>query len=293
MGQGEINMFTYKTLENTNIEILHQTFLRAFSDYQVKVDLPFWKFKEMLERKGYTAALSIGAFKNEELVGFVLNGFRNWNGKPTVYDIGTGVIGEYRKQGITSTMLLSIRELIKEKKVEQYLLEVIQSNTSAFQLYKKQGFEIIRSFSCFQLDKNKYMPRISYEVEHVDRITSSTWKVLKKFWDFIPSWQNSIDSISDVPDKFAYSIIHFDGTTTSYGIIDKKTGDIPQIAVNKKYRGKGIAAAILTDLLKNTEAARVGVTNVDDVSKSMKEFLLKLGFEYIVAQYEMMLINLK
>lgn len=41
----------------------------------------------------------MGAFDNEELVGFVLNGFRNWYGKTTVYDTGTGVLPKYRRQG--------------------------------------------------------------------------------------------------------------------------------------------------------------------------------------------------
>ncbi|WP_330671425.1 GNAT family N-acetyltransferase [Anaeromicrobium sp.] len=261
--------------------------MRAFSDYQVKIDLPFWKFKEMLQRKGYVSCLSIGAFKNEELVGFVLNGFRNWNGKLTVYDIGTGVVGEYRKQGITSAMLLSIRELIKEKKVDQYLLEVIQSNTSAFQLYKKQGFEIVRNFSCFQLDKNKYRSMTSYKVKHMDKIDSTNWERLIKFWDFEPSWQNSIDSINATSDIFIYSIIHFDDNIVGYGIIDKKTGDIPQIAVDKNYRRKGIARSIVTDLLKNTRSCSINVTNVDEESTSTKEFLIKLGFKYIIGQYEM------
>ncbi|QZY56448.1 GNAT family N-acetyltransferase [Crassaminicella profunda] len=280
-------MFTYKTLENTNIEILHQTFVSAFSDYQVKIELPLWKFQQMLQRRGYVSCFSIGAFKNEELVGFVLNGFRNWNGNLTVYDIGTGVRGEYRKQGITSTMLLSIRELIKEKKVEQYLLEVLQPNTSAIQLYKKQGFEIIRNFACFQLDKNKYKPITTYKVKHVDRISSTNWEQLTEFWDFVPSWQNSIDSINTVSDTLIHSIIHFDDVIVGYGVIDKKTGDIPQIAVNKNYRRKGIARSIVTDLLKNTESCKIEVLNVDNECKSTKEFLLELGFEYVIGQYEM------
>lgn len=136
-------MLNYKTLENTKIEIVHEAFLDVFSDYQVKMDLPLIKFQQMLQRRGYVSEISMGAFNNELLVGLVLNGFRNWNGKPTVYDTGTGVIGDYRKQGITCIMLLNIGELLKEKVVEQYLLEVIQANSPAIQLYKKQGFEII------------------------------------------------------------------------------------------------------------------------------------------------------
>ncbi len=279
-------MFSYKILDKTSIETLHKTFSDAFSDYQVKMDLPIWKFKQMLQRRGYVSEMSIGAFKSEMLVGFVLNGFRNWNGKSTVYDLGTGVTVEYRRQGITSNMLLNIKKELKEKQVEQYLLEVIKFNTSAVELYKKQGFEIQREFQCFHLDKNKYNPITTYMVEHVDKINL---RQLTGFWDFEPSWQNSIDSISSIPEAFQYSIVRFDNNIVGYGIIDKKTGDIPQIAVNKDYRGEGIARSIITDMIKNTDPHKISVLNVDDQSESTKNFLLQLGFEYSVSQYEMLL----
>ena len=279
-------MFSYKTLDETNIEILHKAFTDAFSDYQVNLDLPLWKFRQMLQRRGYVSELSIGAFKNQMLIGFVLNGFRNWNGKPTVYDLGTGVIVKYRRQGVTSNMLLNIKEVLKQKQVEQYLLEVIKSNTSAVQLYKKQGFEIQRELKCFQLDKSKYNPVTTYKVEHVNRID---WENLKEFWDFEPSWQNSIDSINAVPEEFLYSIVRFDNNIVGYGIIDKRTGDIPQIAVNRHSRCKGIAKSIITDLIENTESHKISVLNVDKESKSTKDFLLRLGFEHSVDQYEMLL----
>lgn len=282
-------MFNYKTLENTNIEILHQTFVDAFSDYKVKIDLPFWKFEQMLQRRGYVSEISIGAFINDKLVGFVLNGFRGWNGKSTVYDLGTGVVGEYRKQGITSNVLLKIGELLKEKKVEQYLLEVIQTNTSAFELYKKQGFEIVREFACFRLEKDNHKPMMTWKVEHVDKFNSTDWEQLKKFWDFAPSWQNSIDSIISLQDAFIYSVVRIDNEIVGYGIVDKKTGDIPQIGVNKNYRRKGIAESIVSDLIGNVEINRASVLNVDDKSEITKDFLVSLGFVYSVGQYEMIL----
>ncbi|GAE01478.1 acetyltransferase [Clostridium botulinum B str. Osaka05] len=282
-------MFSYDTLENIGIETLHETFLNAFSDYQVKMDLPILKFQYMLQRRGYVAKASIGAFNDETLVGFVLNGVRNWDGKLTAYDTGTGVIETYRKQGITSNMLLNVRQLFKEMGVEQYLLEVIQSNTSALQLYKKQGFKILRDFECFHLDKNKYNPITTYKIEHVNMINSNDWRELTELWDFVPSWQNSIDSINAVSDAFIYSIVRLDDNIVGYGVIDKKTGDIPQIAVNKNYRRKGIARSIFADLIKNTESYNINVINVDGRYKSMKDFLLKLGFECGVSQYEMIL----
>ncbi|MDR5586066.1 GNAT family N-acetyltransferase [Clostridium aquiflavi] len=279
-------MLEYRTLNKTSIETLHKAFLGAFSDYQVKIDLSIGKFKQTLQRRGYAPEISIGAFENDILVGFILNGLRSLNGKTTVYDIGTGVIIDYRRQGITSSMLLKAKEILKQKQVEQYLLEVIQSNTSAFQFYNKEGFEIKRKFPCFQLDKESYLPLKTYKVEHTDKMV---WEQLTEFWDFEPSWQNSIDSINAVSEEFLYSIVRFDNTIVGYGIIDKRTGDIPQIAVNKHYRGKGIARSIITDLIENTESFEISVLNVDDESKCTKDFLINLGFEYIVGQYEMIL----
>lgn len=282
-------MFNYKTLEYTNIEMLHQTFVDAFSDYQVKIDLPFWKFQEMLKRRGYVPEISMGAFKDGMLVGFVLNGLRSFNGMKTVYDLGTGVVGQYRKQGITNNMLHNINELFKEKKIEQYLLEVIQTNISAFELYKKQGFEIIRSFSCFQTDKNKCVTVSDWNVENVNKFNSTDWELLKKFWDFKPSWQNSVESINAVPNAFTYSVVRIDNKIVGYGLIEKKTGDIPQLAVDKNYRNKGIAGSIVTDLLKNTESTKLSVLNVYDDIESTKDFLFSSGFEFSVGQYEMIL----
>jgi ribosomal protein S18 acetylase RimI-like enzyme len=282
-------MLNYNTLDNINIEVVHKTFLEAFSDYQVKMDLPLHKLKQMLKRRGYVSEISIGAFKDELLVGIILNGFRNWNGKPTVYDTGTGVIRDYRKQGITSNMLLNTKKLLKERKIEQYLLEVIQANTPALELYKKQGFEIIRNLICYKLDKNKYTSVSTYEIEHIDTINSAQWRLLANLWDFVPSWQNSIDSVNAVSDSFEYCIVRIEETIVGYGIIDKQTGDIPQIAISKQHRRKGIGTSIITELLESTKAQNISVINVDEQCTSMRDFLLKLGFQFNVSQFEMML----
>jgi ribosomal protein S18 acetylase RimI-like enzyme len=286
-----ISMIIYKTLESTDLVTLHKAFIEAFSDYQVKMDLPLWKFELMQKRRGYHPKISMGAFKDGVLVGFVLNGQRLWNGKTTVYDLGTGVIPDYRKQGITSNILAKLNELLKEKKIEQYLLEVIQINTNAFNLYKKQGFEITRDFSCLFLSKDKHTPMLTHKVEHLDadRISPEIWDQFSQFWDFQPSWQNSIDSINAAPEIFKYSIVRLDGMIVGYGIVDKRSGDIPQLAVRKDYRHRGIGRSILADLFENIETSKVSMINVDDRAKEMKEFLIKTGFENSVNQFEMLL----
>lgn len=282
-------MYSYKTLEDTSTETLHEAFLEGFSDYQVKIDLPLNKFKSMMQRRGYTPDLSMGAFFNDKLVGFILNGYRSWNGKSTVYDTGTAVLPQYRKQGITSSIFQNIKDLLKEKRAEQYLLEAIISNTAAVNLYKKLGFKIIRTFDCFQLDKVNFEPAKPWEVRNVDKMNAEDWKDIINFWDAEPSWQNSIDSINASAETFYYAIVHAEGKTAGYGIIDRKTGDISQIAVDKAYRGKGIGRSIVTDLIENTEAQRISILNIDTRFESIKDFLYKAGFKYSVGQYEMLL----
>lgn len=281
-------MINYSLLDNTDIETLHKTFVNAFSDYQVKIDLPLWKFQNMLLRRGYNPQISMGAFESGELVGFVLNGLRNWNGRLTAYDVGTGVICKYRKQGITGNLIQNIKELLKEAEVKQYLLEVIQSNTAAFELYKKSGFEIIRKFKCFKLDKSSHIFDTKYKAEYIEKINPNDWARVTEFWDFKPSWQNSVDSINAV-DTLCYSIVRLDDEIVGYGAIDKKTGDIAQLAVDKNYRRKGIAGSIISDLINCTESNKTSILNVDDQCMIMIKFLYALGFEDTVGQYEMML----
>ena len=282
-------MVNYDTLENVSIEKLHTTFTEAFSDYEVKIDIPILKLQQRLQRTGYLTEASIGASDNDVLVGFLLNSIREWDGKLTAYDTGTGVIKEYRNKGITSSMFLNVLKNLKEMEVQQYLLEVIQSNTSAVHLYKKQGFEVSREFECFNLDKKLFTCAPTHQVQHINEITEIDWIKLMSFWDFKPSWQNSVDSINAVSDEFICSIVSINDEIVGYGMIDKNTGDIPQIAVDKNYRGKGIGSSILADLVKNTESCSLNVVNVDSQCDSMKDFLLNLGFKLMIKQYEMIL----
>lgn len=160
-------MYTYKILDNTNLSIIHQAFVEAFSDYQVKMDLPFSKFENMVKRRGFTPELSIGAFDDEKLIGFVLNGVRMWDGKLTAYDLGTGVIPDYRKKGITTEILKKVKDICKDNKIENYLLEVLQNNTGAVELYRKQGFQTTRDFDCYYLKREGFSQSICADKKNI------------------------------------------------------------------------------------------------------------------------------
>lgn len=285
-------MYYYKNLNNIDINILHETFLEAFSDYSVNITMPLESFKTMLAAKGFNPEISVGAFKQPEnrLVGFILNGKRFWNGKLTAYDMGTGIIPAFRKNGISSQMVKNIKEILLKNSVEQYLLEVIQSNTPAFELYKSNGFLITRSFSVFQLNsKINSQNLFDYDIYFPERIADEELEELKSFWSFSPSWQNSIDSVKAVFSQFVYVMVKHEERLIGYGIVDKNLGNIPQIAVHQDYRNKGIGKKIVEELFKKTNSSFLRIVNVDDSCREMKEFLCKLGFVQTSSQYEMLL----
>ncbi|MEG0249345.1 MAG: GNAT family N-acetyltransferase [Peptostreptococcus sp.] len=289
-------MLEYRSLEETSIETLHKAFLNAFSDYEVNMDFSLEKFKNMLQRKSYLAKISMGVFDNGLLVGFVMNGFRVINGKTTAYDMGTGVVADYRRKGITSSMLLNIKKILKDEGIKQYLLEVIQTNNSAVELYKKEGFKVIRDLQCFKMKKKDYLYKDdcninSYKIENVDKTEFKKFKTeeLMAFWDFEPSWQNSMDSVKALADNFSYSFAFHDNKIVGYGIIDKNTGDIVQLAVDKNHRRNDISKCILHHLFKATNSDDITVNNIDSKGSETIKSLKKLGFEHNVDQFEMII----
>jgi len=104
-----------------------------------------------------------------------------------------------------------------------------------------------------------------------------------------PSWQNSIDSIKAIPEIFTYVVVRNEKNIVGYGILDKKSGDIPQFAVHKKYRGKGIGHSIMAEIVKIAESEKLRVINIESKQEVIKQFLVTLGFENHVGQFEMVL----
>lgn len=279
-------MLHYESCLHIEKEAIYQAFLKAFSDYPVHMDMSFAQFEKMLKRRGFDPHVSVGAFDEDCLVGFILNGCRKWNGKATAYDVGTGVIPQFRKQGITKHMLHIAKQQLSDSGTEQYILEVLTSNPSAANIYRKNGFTAQREFLCCQMERGKDRSDPIYQAEH---ILNPDWELFESFWDFPPSWQNSISSVEALKENFMISVVRTNNQIVGYGIIDQSTGEIPQIAVDKNWRRKGIGGSILADLIEQTDSGQIKILNMDTRSKALLHFISSAGFYPTVHQYEMKL----
>jgi ribosomal protein S18 acetylase RimI-like enzyme len=285
-----------KLSQFTEAELLN-THNLAFSDYEVPMELSLEAFTYFNKRRGVRYDLSIGAVEGNKLIGFILNAIDMWEDKLTCYDCGTGVIPEFRQKGVGNQIFSKLLPLLREEGVKQYLLEVIQTNTAAFNLYKNRNFQIIREFDCLQVekdqltrelvkDKNKTQ-RMEFDIKELKNID---WETVKQFWDFQPSWQNSNLSIERVKESFYYFGAYLGNEIIGY-MVYEPNGSITQIAVNPIYRKKHIGEKLLHMMLENNpNVKRINIINVDKRDETLLTFLRNMGFKSFVTQYEMSLV---
>ena len=290
MISGGQRLITVRSLAETPTKIIYPAFRNAFLDYSEPIDIPHEQFKYMLERRGYKAELSFGAFIGETLVGFTLNGVAQWNKRLTAYDTGTGVIVGFRNQGIAKRIFNESIPMLREKNISQYLLEVIKTNTAAFNLYKNSGFRITREFNFYIAPKQTLkFSKSAVPVHTIKVIDKPDWDQLGSFWDFYPSWQNSIDALNRKKEHITILGIWLENNLAGYGVVEKHSGDIPQLAIARVYRRKGMATALLKYMVSIVRASNISIINTKADYQPFIDFAASINLHPGAGQYEMVL----
>jgi ribosomal protein S18 acetylase RimI-like enzyme len=274
-------------LEGIDFSRIHQAFLKAFSDYIVPMQLTVDQFLEMMTRRGANFPLSVGAFVDGELAAFNINALETFGGIPTVYDVVTGVIPSQRRKGIATSLFEFSLPRLRQTNALRYVLEVIATNQPAFATYQRIGFQIIRGLQAFNrkmLVQPSRQPADELSFQQIEL----NWQQIKDFWDWEPSWQNSIASMTRSRAKKITLGAFVDKKLVGYGIVYPGTGDIPQFAVERSYRCRGIGTHLIHALQKamiTISPARV--VNVDVRAASTLTFLKGIGFDALTSQHEM------
>jgi ribosomal protein S18 acetylase RimI-like enzyme len=281
-------MITIKSLKKIDFEIIYDAFAKAFADYEV-LPLSSDQILQMVTRRGFDSELSFGAFDENELVSFTLNGVGNWNGKRTAYDTGTGTIKEYRGKGLAKKIFQDSVPVLKENGISQYLLEVLQHNDKAVNLYRNQGFEVIREFEYFTANKKdlKFTGKKLQNDYQIREIGIPDSNLVYDFWDFEPSWQNSFDSINRTSQNFKAIGAFNDTKLVGYGISELNSGDITQLAVHIEYRRKGVGTILLKQLIDIILGESIKIINTEKDCTSIKSFLKSINIKPAGSQFEM------
>ncbi|KIO78907.1 hypothetical protein TH53_00945 [Pedobacter lusitanus] len=270
------------TLENVDTGSLAETFNLSFSDYLV----PFKITKEQLERKIKTESIdlrfSAGAFEDDRLIGFILHGIDHIHGNKVAYNAGTGVIPDERGNKITSKLMEYIIPKLKEQNVTKLKLEVITGNQVAINTYERAGFKITRDYNCYK-GQLKTHSGSRFEIRP---LLSDDWQLFSSFWDGEPAWQNSVTAMKNAKELHIAIGIFSADQLIGYLIYNPDNHRIHQFAVAPAYRRQG-AAKQLFEYISSGEKKEFSVINIDKNLHRIHAFLLTVGYELTIKQYEM------
>ncbi|WP_068838252.1 GNAT family N-acetyltransferase [Pontibacter akesuensis] len=283
--------FRFTFLTAHEMSLLRQTFLDAFADYVVPIQLSETQFQTKLKREGIAPEFCVAAYVGDEMAGFILTGLGEWEGKPTAYNAGTGVKPMYRGHRLTEQLYAFLLPKLRESGVEQCLLEVIQDNKPALKSYERTGMRITRSLDCFRSPKQE----ILFSTDMPDDITLSLasrpdWKVYDTFKDVAPTWQNNSAAIKRSGSE-CVTLEAVNSFEEVVGVISffPKLGTVAQLAVDARWRDIGVGSALLREAVQRTEASALLFINIDHTAKEFITFLERRHFKVILRQYEMLM----
>ncbi len=275
-----------KTLEKTSFLEIAQTFNDVFADYFFPVRITKEQLEDKFSYEGGRLDLSVGIFENRKLVAFMLHFIKVIDGEKIIYNGGTGVDPEYRGNQLTSKMYDFIIPILKDNHVARMVLEVITKNSSAFKIYRNRGFQILREVECFQGKLNGVIQNELSASFEIIELTDLDWNSLQSFWDYVPTWQNSITTMNNRQQQNLQLGILQKGTIVGYLIYNPKLKRIHQLAIDKAYRNRGLGSQLL-NRISGLEVQNITVINIDSRMKNLKSLLQKRGLQYTFKQYEM------
>ncbi|MBL1219417.1 GNAT family N-acetyltransferase [Chryseobacterium sp. L7] len=274
-----------RSLKNTGVEELLSVFNESFSDYVVPFHLTLEQLTSKIATEKIDMDLSVGAFHSDKLVSFILRAEKEENHQRIIYNAGTGVIKEYRGQGLVRKMYDHIVLSLNGEDDNVLTLEVIVGNDAAIRAYENLGFKIIRKLLCFNgiIDLKEKDSEIQ-----VKEMETFQWEAFQSFRDIEPSWQSSIEVLEGIRKDCRILGAYKNGMLVGYAIYNPAAKKVYQIAVDKNYRKQGIGTQLFCRIGKDCEGQALSFNNVDERSQNTSAFLERtLGLKNWVSQFEM------
>ncbi len=274
---------TIRLLREEDFENLYETFNSAFASNAVRFQLSKEDFDYRIHKKLLiNREISAASFDGDGMLGFIMHSSNLYEGIPTAYNGGTGVLPGFRNQSTAEGIYGYLIPKIQSMFLARIVLEVVETNEKAIALYEKLGFNLRRKFRCYKQEKTLDLETDLHvyegEVEDVDFTYN----------DFHASF---IDSEEHLKRGYETTLLAKDqqGNLLGYLIMQPHLGRISQLAVNRIYRHQKIGEGLIRSAQKYTTRP-LFIMNIPEDELGFDSFLKTCGFENQVNQYEMELI---
>ncbi len=275
--------FEFRSLTQEDFPIIYNCFVEAFSNNSQNIVISQDEFAQRLYRNNYLPQLSVGAFADNQLVGFILNCLT----ATTSYNAGTGVLPKYRGNRLTERMFNFSLPHLKQSGADSCFLEVLKNNTAALKAYERCGFGVKRELMLYALySKNLRVstPKIRF---HIIETEFPDWPAYQRFSSFEPSYQNKPEAISRDWAEHTLIEAYHKAKLVGFCAFATRTGRISQIAVDENFRKKGIGSALLAKVYHLSRVKEITILNVDASAGEMLDFFKNTGFVRPIVQLEM------
>jgi ribosomal protein S18 acetylase RimI-like enzyme len=275
----------FNNLENISVEVLTDTFNRAFEGYEIPLRFEVPAFERKLHVEHFSPKHSVGAFNEQgELVGFIIHCDSLYN-KKIVYNSGTGVLPAYRGNGITKEMYRYAKEQFLQQGITEVILEVLVNNKPAYKSYIDSGFVKSRNFKSYKGAPIEQI--IRYRIEKVT-ITEASLEAVKDMTSIKPSWQNDFQAMLLSKDFAQMFVAYQDEMPMGYLIYNPNGKRIHQIAVAATHRRLGVGSSLLAALYQEFPDVYT-IINIDANDEAIHSFFTAKGFESLVELDELVM----
>jgi ribosomal protein S18 acetylase RimI-like enzyme len=259
-------MIEIRSLDGVGWDALATAFNDAFSDYAMPTVMTAEALAAMQTRRGYVAAASFGAYDDGRLVGFALTCLDG----DRAYNSGTGVAPAHRRGGVARRLVEAVIAIVP---THSYLLEVIEDNTRAVELYQSLGFVETRRLACWSC---------SAAGPPLPDLTDPDLDDLARDSDVALSCQNSLASIRRAPEP--YVVI---GDEHGAAVIFPASADLALLTVPRRARRQGHGTRLLGAAVARASRP-LRILNIDARATGIARFLDVAGATPLVRQIEMM-----
>lgn len=265
-------------------QVIYDVFNQGYSDYSVKLEMPFEVFKQYFLNKDAKKEYSFIAFIDEQAVGLVLGDIKIFQGIKTMRCGGFAVIPTQRNKGIGRALYEAHKNLAKEYGCKQLFLEVLKENDKAYRLYKRLGYKEIHDYRMYVKEDINHHSTTSRDI--IDVSQEIIFDKRLQYPELYLNWQNELFQMNLLDKQVCLGIKKDEEMIALIAV--KPNGGIQFIWVDLEYRHQGYGQILLNEALKRLRVEQSYAISSNHMA--FEGFLQKMGYHVHLEQYEMMQI---
>ena len=284
----------YRWLNKDDYEIVKKTCLEeVFPEFGKKNSRgPEGAFDRMLVMRRVNFDLSVGAFYNDQMIGFALMGTGIFKNKMSIHDCGIGTIPTYRNQGVSSGILHYFVSQFPTKSSIKYSFVTVKPRElkeSIGRICEKAGYIYDGDLYSYKLTSKKAFTPINSQKFDIREIHQPNWPAYHQWQRSCAAWERTQEAITiNAPHEIFLEAYH-QNSLVGFLIGDPRYGKISQIGVQPAYEKEIVFFELIEHFHKIAPHKYLRMLNISTQEIYLIETLQKLGFKKIIELEELKL----